>query len=364
MTKCGKTKRRALCLLVVLLLLGCLPGLPAARAAQTVDVYVDGKLVTWTDAKPFINDDDRTMVPLRAVAEAMGLDVTWLGEYSTARFTGRRTTAAGEAYDVSVYFQVYDRQVKASYQPCKAGGLQMTCTEIDTAPVETGGRTYAPIRFLAERFGYQVRWDGAKNAAYLTSGSLALGGAMPTQAGLADGIYPAYIYRDLMVEQDGKLWVYGQVQKYMTVTDSQVNALRKGGELSLAVYPDNMAKTDSVTVEKLEKSRSGAIWINNWLCLERNGDSVHVEELPQGLWLLRDADGVLYTYTAAKALLCFDGDTAIYDDMSAYAYGTGTPHQRLGNIRDYFTGKWIDRETVYITVQGGKISLVNIYYHP
>ena len=151
MTKCGKAKRLALCLLAGLLLLTCLPGLPAARAVQPVDVYVDGKLVTWTDAKPFINADDRTMVPLRAVAEAMGLNVTWLGERNTAEFTGCRSTAAGKQYDVCVHFQIGSMQLGATYQPLETGKVHIYSGNMDTAPVETGGRTYAPIRFLAER---------------------------------------------------------------------------------------------------------------------------------------------------------------------------------------------------------------------
>ena len=55
--------------------------LPVHAAEQSsIQVLVDGQPVVWTDAIPFANKDSRTMVPLRATAEAMGLDVVWDAE--------------------------------------------------------------------------------------------------------------------------------------------------------------------------------------------------------------------------------------------------------------------------------------------
>ena len=34
---------------------------------------------------------------------------------------------------------------------------------MDTAAVIIDGRTYAPVRYLAEYFGYSVEWDGMSN---------------------------------------------------------------------------------------------------------------------------------------------------------------------------------------------------------
>ena len=47
-----------------------------ALAASPVGVTVQGREVVWTDARPFLLEG-RTMVPMRACAEAMGLEVQW-----------------------------------------------------------------------------------------------------------------------------------------------------------------------------------------------------------------------------------------------------------------------------------------------
>ena len=42
----------------------------------TVKVYVDGNKISFADQEPVIMND-RTMVPLRGIAEALGMDVEW-----------------------------------------------------------------------------------------------------------------------------------------------------------------------------------------------------------------------------------------------------------------------------------------------
>ena len=120
--------------------------LPAAEtpvaASSEITVKVGDNAVVWTDAKPFINNEDRTMVPLRAVADALGLQVDWNGETREASFSdGSRT----------IYFPIDSRQAHAD---------DGSIVEMDTAAVIVNDRTYAPIRYLAEFFGHTVGWDG------------------------------------------------------------------------------------------------------------------------------------------------------------------------------------------------------------
>ncbi|RQD70827.1 MAG: copper amine oxidase N-terminal domain-containing protein, partial [Tindallia sp. MSAO_Bac2] len=42
-------------------------------------VFVDGERLDFPDAEPFIRDG-RTLVPIRAIAEALGSEVEWNGE--------------------------------------------------------------------------------------------------------------------------------------------------------------------------------------------------------------------------------------------------------------------------------------------
>ena len=64
-------------LLVVAALLSI--GIGTTAFAADINVNVENEKVAWTDAKPFIKDG-RTLVPLRPIAEAMGLEVNWRRE--------------------------------------------------------------------------------------------------------------------------------------------------------------------------------------------------------------------------------------------------------------------------------------------
>ena len=117
------------------------PEQPAAPSG--ISVTVGGTAVEWTDAAPFIDSNSRTMVPLRAVADAMSLTVNWDGDAREASFSDGSKT---------ICFPIDSTSARTS----DGGDVQM-----DTAAVIANDRTYAPIRYLAEYFGYTVGWDGA-----------------------------------------------------------------------------------------------------------------------------------------------------------------------------------------------------------
>ncbi len=127
-------KKRILTLLLALLMLAALPA--AALAASPISVTVNGAAVKWTDATPYVDKNSRTMVPLRAVGEALGLTVSWNGAAREAIFSNGSKT---------IYFPID----KKYYKTQNGGTVTM-----DTAAVVSKGRTYAPVRYLAEYFGY------------------------------------------------------------------------------------------------------------------------------------------------------------------------------------------------------------------
>ncbi len=108
-----------------------------------VNVTVNGAAVSWTDAVPFIDENSRTMVPLRAVAEALGLTVSWDGASREAIFTDGTKT---------IYFPVGSSTARTGN-----GGI----VQMDTVAVIVNDRTFAPVRYLAEFFGFTVGWDSA-----------------------------------------------------------------------------------------------------------------------------------------------------------------------------------------------------------
>ena len=124
------------------------PTIPAAYS-DTIPVLVNGKAVTWTDAEPFV-ENGRTLVPLRAVADAMGLTVEWDNDAREASFSGGGKT---------IVFPIGSTTARTSGDGIVA---------MDTAAVIRDGRTYAPIRYLAEYFGYTVGWDNDTRTVSLT----------------------------------------------------------------------------------------------------------------------------------------------------------------------------------------------------
>lgn len=130
-------KFTAIILSVILVLSFC----TVAYADNSVTVTLDGNSIK-SDVAPQIVDG-RTMVPLRAIFEALGATVAW--SEST------RTVTAIKDNDVVI---------------CTIDSYKMTVNgeqkKLDVAPMIIDGRTMVPVRFVAEAFGCNVGWDGEK----------------------------------------------------------------------------------------------------------------------------------------------------------------------------------------------------------
>jgi len=157
-------------------------GSGSTGGSTAISVTVGGRAVQWTDAAPFIDANSRTMVPLRAVADALGLTVGWDAAAREASFSDGAK---------AIYFPIGSRTARTS----GGGAIQM-----DTAAVIVNSRTYAPIRPLAEFFGYTVGWDGSTRTVALTGGST--GGSGGSTASQYPADFSAHMY--ITNEWDGK----------------------------------------------------------------------------------------------------------------------------------------------------------------
>lgn len=108
-------------------------------AAGTIQIRLDGKNIVC-DSPPVIVDG-RTLIPARALFEAMGGTVSWNG---TAR---------------EVIIDVGGVNVKLKIDSKKAY-INGTETAMDVAPRIIKNRTMIPVRFVSEAAGCQVSWDG------------------------------------------------------------------------------------------------------------------------------------------------------------------------------------------------------------
>ena len=156
----------------------------APATATEISVTVDGEEVEFTDAVPFVDENYRTMIPLRAVADALGCEVTWSQTMRTARVfmddcvsEGYGASTAyndGEPFNwseeaaIALYlhtgidqifyetaYELYDDDEDELIE--EGGGAGMFA--IDTQPVARNNRIYLPIRAVAETFGYTVDYD-------------------------------------------------------------------------------------------------------------------------------------------------------------------------------------------------------------
>ena len=130
-------------------------GTSTTAFAAELNVTVDGRYVAWTDAKPFIDENDRTLVPLRPIGNALGLEVDWNDDTNTASFTDGETTAE---------FVVGSDQYHAFLNDTDFH----VYVEMDTTPVIKDSRIYAPARYLAECFHYVVGWHQSTQTVLIT----------------------------------------------------------------------------------------------------------------------------------------------------------------------------------------------------
>lgn len=159
-------KRFGAALLAALTLTASLTG-PALAAeperSPGIAVQMDGKTLSFTDAAPEITDD-RTFLPFRAVLEAMGAEVDY--DARTGTVSAKRDG------------------VELAMVPGQTGLVitengETRTQEMDAAPYidPANSRTYVPVRYAAEAFGYNVGWDADEKTVILVDVDALFGGA-------------------------------------------------------------------------------------------------------------------------------------------------------------------------------------------
>ena len=117
-------------------------------AESEISVLVDGERLSF-DVPPQIIDG-RTMVPIRAIFEAMGAEVSWDDATKTAISTKDSLTV----------------RMTVGSTTEKINNAEVI---MDIAPVVKNDRTLAPARYVAEAFGYNVVWNGEKKEVIISS---------------------------------------------------------------------------------------------------------------------------------------------------------------------------------------------------
>ncbi|HHY06381.1 MAG TPA: copper amine oxidase N-terminal domain-containing protein [Clostridia bacterium] len=142
-----RKKRIAMLLLEVMLLVGF--AFPVLALADDIRVYVDNSEVIFWDQKPVLNADNRILVPIRYVSQALGGEVKWFGE------SQRVEIKYGEQkmwLTVGENFAWWNGEKK----------------DFDTTTIIMNNRVMIPLRFVSECLGAYVYWNGAKREVFIT----------------------------------------------------------------------------------------------------------------------------------------------------------------------------------------------------
>lgn len=119
-----------------------------ARAAGPV-LGASGEIPS--DAPPLLRDG-RTLVPLRAIFEWLGASVVY--DPSTRSIAAKRDP--------------HTVRLQMGYSAAVVNGASVT---LDVPPMETGGRTYVPLRFVTEALGAKAEWDADARIVTVTDGA-------------------------------------------------------------------------------------------------------------------------------------------------------------------------------------------------
>jgi uncharacterized protein YbbC (DUF1343 family) len=103
----------------------------------------------YFDSAPFIDENSRTMVPARAIAEALGCTVEWNQATQKVTLTRGMTVISLTIGKKSV-------------------SVNGVVKELDTQPVLRYNRTMLPVRFIGEAVGAEVVWDGVHRQVWIS----------------------------------------------------------------------------------------------------------------------------------------------------------------------------------------------------
>lgn len=126
---------------------------PETEKPDGITVMLDGKKIEF-DVEPILVKD-RTMVPMRAIFEALGAKVDWDDD---------KQTAFGMNANTVVAFQIDNNKMQKSSVDGKSETI-----ELDVPAMLVNDRTLVPLRAISESFGNKVDWVDETQTVVITS---------------------------------------------------------------------------------------------------------------------------------------------------------------------------------------------------
>jgi len=133
-----KKWRKLLAGLMTAVMLAAMP--VAASAANDITVYVDDQKLVFD--QPPVVQNGRTLVPMRAIFEALGAEIEWIG-------AEKRVNAFWGVNSLDLWIGSCEIQMGDG-----------TLVTIDVPAQIVNGRTLVPLRAVSQCMGAEVKWDG------------------------------------------------------------------------------------------------------------------------------------------------------------------------------------------------------------
>lgn len=164
-------KKIIIALLLFVMVINIMPNKVEAIEEREVKLLIDGEYVE-TDGKPFLKEA-RTLVPIRIISETLGYDVDWdenLVTVTISNWSDRYNSYQGlfvlnvdskvvVSYDLEKVNKLFGRVNPSEQEVKKVMEESARTAEIDVPPTVIKGRTYVPVRVIAEAMGASITWD-------------------------------------------------------------------------------------------------------------------------------------------------------------------------------------------------------------
>ena len=112
---------------------------------QYITVIIDNQELVFLEEEglgvPFIDENNRTLVPLRKSLEAIG---------ATVSYDERNRVVTVEKAETTAKLPIGENFIMVNGQE----------TAMDTKSIIKEGRTYIPLRAVVAAFGYDIEWHG------------------------------------------------------------------------------------------------------------------------------------------------------------------------------------------------------------
>jgi len=224
--------------MVLIMTLGSISGVSATTNASTIVVTIDGQRVTFAGQGPVIVSG-RTLVPVRAVFEALGFVVGWDGDARRATMTRGNDTIV----------------MTIGSATFTTNGVAHT---LDVPAQIINGSTMVPIRLPLESVGYNLEWDGPNNTVVITTG-----GSNSNTGNPSTGTSLPPTTGGVTVTQDAFALTFATANNVRVLYPDQV----RPGVLHQLIYNyPTTPTTTSIVNWSVESNNPDVVWVSSGAC--------------------------------------------------------------------------------------------------